>query len=188
MHRDFTFRRRAIMICMGALLLADLALAGYSWHMAATPKTPDEALARQTWHLKVLSAEIDHASKIKADLPATMTDCDRFEKSLLPADTGYSRVSAELGDLAKKSGLNMQGVSFHQSDVKDRPLYAVDMDAQVSGSYESVVHFINGLQRSDEIYVVESLALASDTKTGGPAAGDLLRVTVKMRTYFRTNA
>ena len=188
MHRDFTFRRRAIMTFMGALLLADLALAGYSWHMAASPKTPEETLARQTRQLKVLSGEIDRAAKIKADLPATMTDCDRFERSLLPADTGYSTVSAELGDLAKKSGLNMQGVSFHQTGVKDRPLYLVDMDAQVNGSYESVVHFINGLQRSNDIYVVESLALASDTKTGGPGSGDLLHVTLRMRTYFRTNA
>lgn len=188
MHRDFTFRRRAIIVCMGVLLLADLALAAYSWHMAASPKTPEDALARQTRQLKVLGGEIDRANKIKADLPATMTDCDRFEKSLLPASTGYSTVTAELGDLAKKSGLNMQGISFHQTEVKDRPLYSIEMNAQVGGSYESVVHFINGLQRSDDVYVVESLALATDTRTGGPGAGDLLHVTLRMRTYFRTNA
>ncbi|HUI73460.1 MAG TPA: hypothetical protein VLX32_00865 [Candidatus Acidoferrum sp.] len=191
MHRDFTIRRRLIIGSLAVLLAADAGLAVYGWHLAAEPKTPEEALARQTRQLKVLSGEIDRANKIKADLPATMADCDRFEKSLLPASTGYSVVTAELGDFAKKAGIELLGVSFHQTEVKDRPLYSVEMDAGVSGNYQGVVKFINGLQRSRDVYVVESLALGAERPESGQlqaaAAGDLIRVRVRLRTYFRTN-
>jgi hypothetical protein len=189
MHRDFTFRRKLILGSLAVLLTADAGLAVYSWRMAAEPKTPEEALARQTRQLKVLSGEINRATRIKADLPATMADCDRFEKSLLPSSTGYSVVTAELGEFAKKAGVDLRGVSFSQTEVKGRPLNSVEMDAAVSGSYTGVVKFINGLQRSSDTYVVESLTLATEKPGPGQAnaTGDTIHVRLRLRTYFRTD-
>jgi Tfp pilus assembly protein PilO len=190
MHRDFTFRRRVILWGLSALLLADAGLAFLSWRLAAAPKTSEQVLARQTSQLKILRGEIERADKIRNDLPATVADCDRFENSLLPASTGYSTVTAELGDLAKKSGLRLQGVSFHQTEVQDRPLSKVEMEAAVTGDYPSVVKFLNGLQRSRNVYVVEALSLGTQSQTQGQGAGgaDLIRVSLRLRTYFRTEA
>jgi Tfp pilus assembly protein PilO len=188
MYRDFTFRRRLIVGSLAVLLLADAGLAVYSWHLATMPKTPDYVLAQETRQLKVLSGEIDRARKIKENLPATMADCDRFEKSLLPASSGYSVVTAELGDLAKKSGLNLNGISFHQTAVKERPLESVEMDAEVTGDYLGVVKFVNGLQRSQDVFIVESLALGAESGFPGqsPTGGAPIRVKVRLETYFRT--
>jgi len=55
------------------------------------------------------------------------------------------------------------------------------MDATVAGSYENVVRFLNGLQKSQNFYVVDSLELASEAQTP-----NVLRVSVHMRTFFRT--
>ena len=188
MHRDFTFRRRVLVWGLGALLFADAALAAYSWHLATVPRTPEYVLARQIRELKVLGGEIDRAKRIKENLPATMAACGRFEKSMLPASTGYSVVTADLGDLAKKAGLNLQAVSFHQTGVKGRPLYEVQMDASVTGDYPGVVKFINGLQQSKDVFVVESLALGTGSGAAGQSTtiGALIQVKLRLRTYYRT--
>ena len=55
------------------------------------------------------------------------------------------------------------------------------IDASVSGGYEGVVKFLNGLQKSPNFYVVESLELSTET-----SAPNLLHVGVHMRTFFRT--
>lgn len=184
MHRDFKLRRRLIWGGLGVLLLADLGLAAWSWRMAATPRTSDQEMAQRANQVKLLKADIDRVEKIRKDLPQTVADFDRFEKSLLPASTGYSVVSGELGKLAANAGLRMQGVSFHQAEIKGHPLLEIQMDAEVSGDYPGVVKFLNGLQRSPDVYVVDSLALA----TGTQGNANEIRVNLHMRTYFRSQA
>jgi hypothetical protein len=46
------------------------------------------------------------------------------------------------------------------------------------------VRFLNGLQRSNVLYAVEGLAAKSETSQGGPTGQ--VRVTVHIKTYFRT--
>jgi len=55
------------------------------------------------------------------------------------------------------------------------------VEASVSGQYDNVVKFLNGLQKSQNFYVVDSLELGSETN-----APNQLRVGLRMRTFFRT--
>lgn len=181
MQHDFTLRRRLILGGLTVLLLADAGLATLSWRLAATPRTPEQELARQSNQVKFLKGDVDRVEKIRNELSHTVSDFNRFENSLLPAGTGYSTVAAEMGELAKKAGLRMQSVSFRQTEIKGRPLLEIQMEAQVSGDYAGVVKFLNGLQRSQDVYVVDSLALAAETR-GNP---NEIRVNLRMRTYFR---
>lgn len=184
MHRDFKFRRRLIWGGLGVLLLADVGLGVLSWQLAAAPKISDQEVAQRANQVKLLKADIDRVEKIRKDLPQTVADFNRFEKSFLPASTGYSVVTGEMGELAKKAGLRMQGISFHQAEIKGRPLLEIQMDAQVSGDYQGVVKFLNGLQRSQDVYVVDSLALATEAQGNA----NEIRVNLHMRTYFRSEA
>jgi Tfp pilus assembly protein PilO len=184
-HRDFTLRRRLIIGALAVLLVADAGLAVLSWHLATRPRTPEQNVARQASQVKVLKGDIDRVAKIRQDLPKTIGELNDFEKSqFFAASTGYSSVTAEVGELAKKAGLRLQGISFHQVEVKGRPLYEIQMDAQVSGDYLGVVKFLNGLQRSQDVYVVDSLALATEAQGNG----NDIRVNLHMRTYFRAEA
>lgn len=191
MHREFTLQRRLIIGALAVLLLADAGLATLSWRMAATPRPSEQQLAREAQQVKLLKGDIQRVEMIRKDLPKTVSDFNRFEKSLLPASTGYSTVTAEVGNLARKAGLRMQGMTFNQTALKDRPLSDIEMDTQIEGEYTSVVKFLNGLQRSQDVYVVDSLALASQqTPNSGaaPGPGRLIRVNVHMHTYFRSEA
>jgi type IV pilus assembly protein PilO len=184
MRSDFKLEKRAILLGVALLVIADVALAVYGWKLASSPRSPQD-FAVLTRNRDLLRADIKRAQDIRQKIPAIQKDCDQFEQSLYPSATGYSSVAAELGAIANKSGLQLESQSFRQNDVKGRGLTEVIIEATVTGSYSGVVHFLNGLQRSNNVYAVESLAAKSEAQQPG-ARGGGVRVTMHIRTYFRT--
>jgi Tfp pilus assembly protein PilO len=183
MKRNVTLQKRVVIGVLVLLVLADVALAAYSWQLTSAPQTPQQELALQTKQLEVLRADIKRGDSIRQLTPAIQRDCERFEQSLLPKSSGYSSVSAELDSVAKKAGAQIESRDFKEKDIPNRAVEEVAIDITVNGEYTSVVRFLNGLQRSQNIYAVDGLALASDTQnqgTNGP-----IKVSVHMKTYFR---
>lgn len=184
MDRSITVKRRFILVGLAVLLLADLALAGYSWNMATAIRTPMAQVNSDARKLQLLNTDIENAEKIRHDLPATVADCDRFDSTLLPASTGGSAVAFELDELARKSGLQVETVSLGHKELAGRNLTQIDLDASVSGDYANIVKFMNNLQRSPNSYIVESLSLQQQSQS----TPNLLRIGLHMKTYFRTAA
>jgi hypothetical protein len=56
------------------------------------------------------------------------------------------------------------------------------MDASVSGDYNGIVNFLNRLQRSKNVYIVDSLAVDTAESGRGPNG---LKISLHLRTYFR---
>jgi type II secretion system (T2SS) protein M len=183
MRRDFTLQRRVIIGGLALLVLADCGLGAFSWRLASAPRTPQQELDRQSIQVRLLQGDIDRAKAIQQSMPITQIDCEKFEKSLLPAGTGYSTVAEELGGIAGKSGLQISVVNFRHKEILNRGLSEVELEATISGDYAGVVRFLNGLQRSENVYTVDSLALASDSQSQGASAA--IRVTLHLTTFFR---
>jgi len=183
MKRDVKLQKRLLIGALALLVLADVALATYSWQLSAAPHTPQQELALQNQQMEILRADIKRGESIRQLTPAIQRDCDRFEQSLLPVTNGYSSVSAELDGIAKKAGAQIEARSFKQKEIPKRNLQQVDIDLTVNGEYTSVVHFLNGLQRSKNLYEVDGLALAGDAQNQG--ANGPIKVSVHMKTYFR---
>jgi type IV pilus assembly protein PilO len=183
MRHDFTLERRAILLGVVALVGADVAVAVYGWNISSA-RRPQQDLVILTRNRDLLKADITRAQDIRQRIPAIQKDCDQFEQSLYPASTGYSAVSAELGAIANKAGLQLESRGFHEAEVKGRGLEEVEIEAVVNGSYSGVVHFLNGLQRSNNVYAVESLEAKADAgQLGGRGE---VRVSMHIKTYFRT--
>jgi Tfp pilus assembly protein PilO len=183
MRHDFKLERRAILLGVVLLVAADVALAVYGWNLSSGPRAQQD-LAVLTRNRDLLRADITRAQDIRQKIPAIQKDCDQFEQSLYPATTGYSSVTAELGAIASKSGLQLESSGFREEVLKGRSLTAVEIEAVVTGSYAGVVHFLNGLQRSANVYAVEALTAKSEvTQQGGRGE---VRVTMHIKTYFRT--
>jgi Tfp pilus assembly protein PilO len=183
MRHDFTLERRAILLGVVALVAADVALAVYGWNLSSA-RRPQQDLAILTRNRDLLRADIARAQDIRQRIPAIQKDCDLFEESLYPASTGYSSVSAELGALAAKSGLQLESRSFQQGEVKGRNLERVEIEAVVTGSYAGVVRFLNGLQHSKNVYAVAGLTAKGDE--GPQSARGQVHVSMHIQTYFRT--
>jgi len=184
MDRSFSVKRQVILIGLGLLLVADLALAAYSWQSSTALRTPMAQLKEDSHKLDLLNSDIERAERIRHDLPATVADYDRFDGSLLPASTADSTVTAELDELARKSGLRIESLNFRYKELPGRNLTQLDLDTAVDGDYANIVKFMNNLQRSHNFYVVESLNLQAQGQ-GGPA---VMRIGLKMKTYLRTAA
>jgi len=184
MRKDFTSRKRVILGVVTFLVLADCGLAAYSWWQASAPRTPQSELDRESLQIKLWRGDIERAKGIEQSMPTTQEDCDKFEKSLLPLSKGYSAVTDELGAMARKTGLQFSSTKFRQKDIASRKLTEIELDASISGNYASVVKFLNSLQRSENVYVVDGLALSSDNQAQG--SSNVLRLSLRMRTYFRT--
>lgn len=185
MRRDFTMRKRIILGGVSILVLADVALAAYSWQLSSAPHAPQHH-AQEITQQDLLRADIRRAQAIRDSIPAIQKDCDRFEQSLFPASSGYSSVRAELGSIARKSGSRLEGVSFKPTDITNRGMTEIAIDATVDGDYKSVIGFLNGLQRSDNLYEVDSLALATENTSQAPT--NVIKVALHLKTYFRTGA
>jgi type IV pilus assembly protein PilO len=186
MRRDFTWRRRIILVGVVLLVLADVGLVAYSWQLASAPHAPQKQLAVETKQRDLLRADIKRAQEIRDNVPATQKDCQRFEQSLFPASAGYSAVRSELGDTARKSGIQIEDLSFKQTEISNRGMTEVTVDATVNGNYKSVIGFLNGLQRSANLYSVDSLTLGSNETNQSSA--NVIKVALHLRTYFRTAA
>jgi Tfp pilus assembly protein PilO len=186
MQHDFRFRRRAIITGVVLLVLGDAALAVYSWQLASAPQTPRQEFTLEMRKHDLLKADIKRAQDIRNKIPAIQKDCDQFEKSLFPASSGYSAVTAELDGLARKAGIQIEDRGFRSTEIADRKMKEVLIDATVNGDYRSVVQFLNNVQRSANLYEVDALALATENANQGNSGA--LKVAVHMKTYFRAGS
>ena len=191
MRRDFRQKKYIILkyiilAVLGTLLAADAAMAVYSIRMASSAMSPQQKIAALTIQLKLLRADLKRAREIQKDMPKTKADCELFENSLPAARAGYSVISADLEQIGHNAGLQIETLSFHPTNLAGRGITEVDLDAVVSGDYKSVVRLLNGMQRSQNHYVVDGLSLANER--AGQAALASVRVNLHLRSYFRAAA
>jgi Type II secretion system (T2SS), protein M subtype b len=174
--------KRSVGIALGLLLLADLALAAFLW--SASRQGPDALRAERAelaLQAKLLRADLRRGEAIRASLPQVGRDCDTFyQHSFLDAKTGYSQIESDLGAIAQKAGVKTPAVAYEQKDVKDRGVTEISIKTSVEADYPSLIRFINGLERSNNFYLVDELHLAS-VSTGG------IQLEIAMHTYFRTS-
>ena len=188
MRRDFTARKPFVLGGLTVLVLADVALVAYSLQLSSAPRTQHRV--QEITQQDLLRADIRRAQAIRDSIPAIQKDCERFEQSLFPASSGYSSVRAELGSIARKSGSRLDGISFKPTDIANRGMTEIAIDATVDGDYKSVIGFLNGLQRSTSLYAVDSLALAPENTNQNAiqTSAHVIKVALHLKTYFRTGA
>ena len=183
MSRDFTFQKRAIMAGVALLIAADVALGGYSWHLSSAPGSSPQQLTDEAKKLKAFRADVTKAEESEANFPKSVKECDKFEANLPQAISASSTISGELTAIAKKAGVQLTDVKYSDKEVEGRDITQRDMEAGITGDYLSFIRFMNGLQKSPNYYVVESLDLGTEAATP-----NLIRIKVRMRTFYRSLA
>jgi len=173
--------RRIIQIVLGVLVLVDLILFGVLWQAAAEhPASAAKRLEQLREENRQVSEDVRRASAIRDDLPQVQKQCDSFlHETLRPSSGGYSAMVAELEKIAADAGLPPGTVSFRQKAPDKQGVIEVQINAGVEGSYPALVKFINGLERSKSLYLLDSISL----NTGHDRA---IRMNLLLRTYFRT--
>ena len=183
--KNFQLQKQLIVAGLALLLLADGALGFYVLRMRDARQNPDAVLATESRQVGLVKADIQRASEIQKKIPASLKKLDEFEGSLSPAASGYSAISQELTEVAQKNHINIDDEKFHPKEISGRNLTEIEIETAVSGDYTSIVRFLNALQRSKSVYIVDSLQVDSPNNVPGQPVSGILKVNLHMRTYFR---
>ncbi len=183
--QNFQLQKRLIIAGLAILLLADTALGYYAYRMIDGRQNPESAIAVQSRQVSLVKADIKRASDIQKKIPGYLKSLDQFEGALSPATNGYSAISQELNEVGQKNHVAIEDQKFHQKEVAGRNLTEVEIETSVNGDYSAIVRFLNALQRSKSVYIVDSLQVESLSATPGQAPTGILKVTLHLRTYFR---
>jgi Tfp pilus assembly protein PilO len=173
--------KTVIVLIIGLILASDAVLAVVNWRLSLSPASSMEdqirALRRER---DLLSLDRKNGDTIRHDLPAVQKECDDFfQQQLRPTEGGYSAISSDLGAIAKESGLLVESTRFRQKAVEKHGVDEITIGMTMEGAYPALVSFINSLERSNNFYVLDSLTLDS-------TAGGTLRLSLELRTYFRS--
>lgn len=181
MTRPVEAVQRWVLRAVAGLLLVDAALFAVVWNYeSAHPETSRNALQRMQDEDRKMAADVRRAQKIREQLPDVRKDCDQFlNNTLLVASTGYSAIEADLGKITAAAGLPAGAVAFKQKPTDKQGIIQVQVNAVVEGEYSDLVKFINGLERSKNLYLIDSMSLSSGHEGGA-------RLSLTMRTYFRS--
>jgi len=181
---NFMTKKRLIIAVLTVLLVGDATLVYFNSKLSSPASARQQTLKNETQQLALVKADIERATRIRATIPDVLKKFDQFEGTLLPASKGYSALAQEMDGYAQDSHLIVEGTQFHPKDVTGRNLTELLMDASVTGDYNGIVTFLNRLQRSKNVYIVDSLAVDTASTEGRGPAGTL-KVSLHMRTYFR---
>jgi Type II secretion system (T2SS), protein M subtype b len=180
MPQNSRFYYRVIRWTVATILVADLILVGVNLRLAQSPRVSASDLRRLELAEKSYRADTARLQKFRDELPADEKQWDEFyTASFRAAGSGYSAISADLGELSRSAGLVMDTISFRQHNPDARGLVQVDISTAVEGNYESLISFLDKLEHSENFYVLDSLALGS-SNTGRQ------RLNLQLRSYFRT--
>ncbi|HEV3219773.1 MAG TPA: type 4a pilus biogenesis protein PilO [Candidatus Acidoferrales bacterium] len=177
-----TTKRRKMLIraVVALVLLLDVALVAANYRLTASPEASSEQLRQLRRRRDLMAADIRRASDIRKSLPDVEAQSTTFyEKDLRPAGTGFSSAISDLDSLAKGSGLQITSAHFREKNNDKRGVDEVAISISMEGAYPSLVSFINGLERSGNFYLLDSLSLDSSTE-------GKLRLNLELRTYFRS--
>ena len=173
---DLRRTRTGLNIAIGVLLLLDVAAAA----MLLTPLAGQESLRqeelRQVW-LNLKGRQSAPWRGLDKKIPQARQDIEAFYRDRFP--TGYSAISTDMDRIAAETGTTMSSKKYTQKDSEMPELQLVEIEADVSGDYVPLVHFINALERSKNFFIVDDLQLAGE-QSGA------VKLQIKLETYLRT--
>jgi type IV pilus assembly protein PilO len=169
-------------IVIGVLLAADLAAALIllkPWAGSASDLEREAAGLRQS--LRQQQAALERLRAIVGKVETARGDGDRFMASnLLSRRTLSSSLLDDLDQKARAASLKQKEVTFAFEPIEGTEgLTKATITAGYEGAYGDLVRFLNLLDHSPRLLIVESLAAMPEP------AGPLLSITIKLNAFVR---
>ena len=173
---DLKKTRTHLKIAIGVLVLLDIAAAAALLTPWAGREDIRHAEMRQLW-LNLKTRQSAPWRGLDKKIPVAQKQVEDFYRDRFPA--GYSEISNTLDRIASQSGVQISSEKYTQADSPIQDLPRIEVDADISGDYLSLVRFINSVERSKAFFIVNALDLAGE-QTG------IVRLHIKFETYLRT--
>lgn len=167
---------------IGVLLAANLAAALIAFKPfggGADDLRRERASLQQ--QLSSLQAQVAKNKQLVLKVQRARTEGDEFlEKYITDRHVVTSTIQGELNNIAEGSGVVFQPTSWTPEPVDGSDTFwRMTINASCQGNYQSLVKFLNLVDKSPRFLIIESLS-ASPVQSG-----DKLNVTVKIDTFIR---
>jgi Tfp pilus assembly protein PilO len=175
-------QRTLIRLGIGILLAANLVAAAFAfkpWQSSAEDLERQAAALRQQVRQRQVALEKLRATVTKVE--HARVDQEKFiDKYLLGSRSMSSTLGQDLELAARKAGIRQKDTTFSYEPIEGSDtLTKTVITAIYEGTYSNLMHFLNLLDRSDRLLVVESLSAAPQQ------SGNTLGVTMKLSAYVR---
>ncbi|HXS77450.1 MAG TPA: GspMb/PilO family protein [Terracidiphilus sp.] len=158
---------------LGLVVLGLAIRLGFDW--AATSSSSSSALVNRQIELKTLEVQTAPLRGIEQRVLESRKQIQGFYAERIPAN--YSSIAVQVGDLAVKSGVHISGVQYTQGATTGN-LTEISLDARISGEYQQIMHFVNGLERSHTFFVIRAMAFTGQQ-------GGLVNLRLRVSTWLR---
>jgi Tfp pilus assembly protein PilO len=169
--------RRQLTIAMAVLLVLDVALIAVLLSpLLSSGRARREELAALRSELAIKRVQTIPALDMDKKLAEARQQISDFYTRDFPGR--YSEISATLAKAAEASHVEVANVKYDTKPPSGR-LAQVNISLDLGGNYENEIRFINALERSKLLLVIESVNQA-ESQSGG------IRLSLKLQTFLRT--
>jgi len=133
-----------------------------------------EQLRQQQTAYRALQLEMSPLRGLPQKVTLSRTQEQEFYGQRFPS--AYSTISATINDLATKNSVRLTNLAYTPTPALE-DLAELRMDASLSGEYAPLMHFINGLERNKNFFLISGLTL-----TG--SQGGLVNLRLRLITYL----
>jgi len=175
--------RRGLLLWLPALLffVANLvALLVFQARYAGRAEVSQEELATAERDVENVVERRRELEERLAGIDTTRRQVEEFyAQRLAPESERLTRIIAEVKDLASRSGLQPQAISYPQQVIEDYGLRQRSLVFQVEGTYADLRKLVNLLEISDSFLTLEQVSLS-----GQGGAGARLAIQLRISTLF----
>jgi hypothetical protein len=171
-------------LVVAVLVLLNL-VAGY-FVLRPPGGSPDDlsaAAGTASVQLKAKKIALDRTRTLMTKIKDGREKGDSFLTTyFLPASKAYSTIYSELVELAKKAQMTPRESSYAMDPVEGSDtLSSMTITQALEGKYADLIRFVNALDKSDGLLIVDSL-------TATPQTNGNLSVLLRLLTYVREDA
>jgi type IV pilus assembly protein PilO len=166
---NFHIAGAALLLILNLVLGVRLFLA---WNTVRSA-SPDQLQQKQIAY-RGLQLEMSPLHGLPQKVDLSRTQANEFYAERFPS--AYSTVSATVTDLAVKNSVRLTNLAYIPTPAIPG-LAQVRLDASLSGEYASLMHFINGMERSKTFFLISGLTLTGQQ-------GGLVNLRLRLITYM----
>jgi type IV pilus assembly protein PilO len=173
--------RALIRLVLGVLVAANVVVAVLLWKpWSASPEQMEQQLAALRQQIRQREASVERLKAIVEKVEKARTQGDEFiDQYFIPRRTASSVILAELREAAGRAGVKQAEHTFAFEPIEGaEELEMMTISGNYEGSYQNLVQFVNLLDRSPRLVIVDTLTAAPQRTAGA------LNVNLKMNAFI----
>lgn len=177
---DLRKTRRKLKATLAVMAVVDLlAAVVYFSPLVGSAESRKLEVARLQNELTLKTRKVAPLQNLPDKVRLADSQITQFYKNRFPAEE--SEIPTEFGKLTAGNGISIVQVKYKREEEGPGHLQPVEIEADLAGSYTSLAHFINALERDEMFFIINDVTLGGEPQ--GP-----VKLNVKLEAYLKAGS